>query len=137
MTIDQQVREYLSQHPSALDEKIGLVLEEVSPERVRGWAPVASNTQAAGLWHGGASAVLVETLASLGALAYSLPLRVPVGTELSVSHLRAVTSGRVNGLAQPLHLGKSSVCYQVLLNDAEGLIAVGRLTCRLIKVEAN
>ncbi len=133
MTIDQQVSEYLSHNPSALDEKIGLVLEKISPEEVRGWAPVTSNTQSAGLWHGGASAVLVETLASLGALAYSLPLRVPVGTELSVSHLRPASTGRVEGVAQPLHLGESSTCYQVQLSDAAGLIAVGRLTCRLIK----
>ena len=132
MGINQQVSEYLARHPSALDEKIGLVLETVSSKCVRGWAPVASNTQAGGLWHGGASAVLVETLASLGALAYSLPLRVPVGTELSVSHLRALNSGRVQGLAQPLHLGRSTACYQVILSDGERPIAVGRLSCRLI-----
>ena len=57
--------EYAELH-SALDEKMGFELLSLTPERVVGRVPVAGNTQPYGLWHGGASCVLAETLASLG-----------------------------------------------------------------------
>ena len=54
---------------SALDAKMGLELLELTAERVVGRMPVDGNTQPFGLWHGGASCVLAETLASLGSYA--------------------------------------------------------------------
>ena len=50
-----------------LAERLGIELVEASPERVVGTMPVAGNTQPLGLLHGGASAALAETLASIGA----------------------------------------------------------------------
>ncbi|MCL1837980.1 MAG: aromatic compound degradation protein PaaI, partial [Propionibacteriaceae bacterium] len=53
---------------SALDAKMGFELLEVSPTAVLIRYPVAGNTQPAKLWHGGASAVAMESAASLAAL---------------------------------------------------------------------
>ncbi|HJE51429.1 MAG TPA: PaaI family thioesterase, partial [Tessaracoccus flavescens] len=84
---------------SPLDEKLGLTITELTAERVVGSIPVDGNQQPFGLLHGGASGVVVETLASMGALAHGYPDRVGVGVDLNVTHVRAVRAGRVTGTA--------------------------------------
>lgn len=118
---------------SPLDEKMGMELLELSPERVVGRVPVAGNTQVAGIWHGGASAVMVESLGSMGAYAVAAPQgRIAVGLDLSVSHHRVTTAGHVTGTAIPLQLGRTIVSYEVVLRDDDGhRVATGRLTCML------
>ncbi|SHJ83906.1 uncharacterized domain 1-containing protein [Tessaracoccus bendigoensis DSM 12906] len=118
---------------SPLDTKIGLVLTELTPKRVVGTIPVDGNQQPFGLLHGGATATLVETLASMGAMAHGYPRRVGVGVDLNVTHLRAVKGGTVTGTAVAVHLGVSVVTYQVDVRDEEGRqTATGRLTCHMI-----
>ncbi len=118
---------------SAFDTKVGIVITERSAERVCGRAPVDGNTQPYGIWHGGATAALVETLGSVGAVEHAGPARRAVGTELNVSHLRSVRSGWVHGVATALHLGASSAIYRVdLTDDDRRLIASGRLSCRIL-----
>lgn len=124
---------WITQLSSPFDDKLGLEITELTPQRVRGRAPVAGNTQPFGLWHGGASATIVETLGSMGAVAHAGPGRRAVGTELNISHLRSVETGWVHGLATALHLGTSSAIYQVELTDDAGrLVASGRLSCRIL-----
>ncbi|MDO4784345.1 MAG: PaaI family thioesterase [Propionibacteriaceae bacterium] len=119
---------------SALDEKMGLTLSEVTAHRVAGSMPVAGNTQPFLLWHGGASCVLVETLSSLGAACLGYPSLVGAGVDINVTHLRPVRSGRVHGVATPVRTGGRTVVFQAELRDDDGeLVAVGRLTCRLVK----
>lgn len=118
---------------SPLDRRLGFVMTELSPERVVGSIPVEGNQQPFGLLHGGATGVLVETLASMGAMAHGYPGRAGVGVDLNVTHLRSARSGRVTGTARALHLGRSVAAYQVEVVDDEGnLTAVGRLTCQMI-----
>ncbi|MFC6359047.1 PaaI family thioesterase [Luteococcus peritonei] len=119
---------------SALDEKMGLEMLELSPERVSGRVPVEGNTQVAGIWHGGASAVMVESLGSMGAYAHARGFgRIAVGLDISVTHHRVTRTGWVTGVATPLQLGRSICSYQVELTDDEGhRVATGRLTCMLI-----
>lgn len=119
---------------SALDEKLGTEILVLAPDRVIGRAPVAGNTQITGSWHGGASGILVESLASLGANAHARPLgRMAVGVDLNVTHHRAVSEGHVTGVATPLHLGGHVATYQVeLRDDRDRLVATGRLTCQLV-----
>lgn len=120
---------------SALDEKLGLEITSATAERVTGRAPVTGNTQPMGLWHGGASAVMVETLGSVAANLHAGD-GAAVGTEINVSHLRPATSGWVHGTAQAIHLGRTSAVYQVDLTDDQGrLIATGRLSCRILADE--
>ncbi|NHB83962.1 PaaI family thioesterase [Tessaracoccus sp. HDW20] len=118
---------------SPLDTKLGLVMTELTAERVVGSIPVDGNQQPFGLLHGGATATLVETLASMGAMMHGHPDRAGVGVDLNVTHLRASRSGRVTGTATAVHLGRSVVTYQVDVRDEEGrLTATGRLTCNMI-----
>jgi len=118
---------------SALDAKMGLEVLELTPERVVGRMPVEGNTQPMGLWHGGASCVLVETLGSIGAAAHAQPERVAVGVDINATHHRSVQSGWVTGTATALRLGRTVTSYEVVLVDDEGRrVCTARLTCQLI-----
>ena len=120
---------------SPLDVKLGFVLNELSAHRVVGSIPVEGNQQPFGLLHGGATATLIETLASMGAMAHGYPDRVGVGIDLNVTHLRSPRGGRVTGTATAVHLGGRMVTYQVDVRDEEDrLTASGRLTCQLVAV---
>ena len=118
---------------SALDAKMGLQLLELTADRVVGRMPVEGNTQPFGLWHGGASCVLAETLASLGSFAHGRPDRVGVGVDLNATHHRSVRSGWVTGVATALRLGRSVASYEVVLSDHAGArLCTARVTCQII-----
>ena len=116
--------------PEGLDTRMGL---EVSAERVVGRMPVAGNTQPLGLWHGGASCVLAESLASIAATAAVRPDRVAVGVDLNATHHRSAHSGWVTGTATALRLGRTVLSYEVvLLDDDQQRICTARLTCQAV-----
>ena len=95
--------------------------------------PVPGNTQPAGVLHGGATAALVEGLASIAASMHAQPERIAVGVDLNVTHLRPAISGKVTGKTTPVRLGRRTTVHTVEIYDSTGeLIAVGRLTCQLI-----
>ena len=125
--------EWVGDYTSALDEKMGFELLELTPERVVGRCPVEGNTQPIGLWHGGASCVMAETLASMGAVAHALPARFAVGVDINATHHRAVRSGYVTGVATALKLGRSTAMYEIVLTDDHGnRVCTARLTCQLV-----
>ncbi|MEV6103365.1 hotdog fold thioesterase [Streptomyces sp. NPDC051940] len=115
-----------------LGERMGLKVLEASAERVVGTLPVEGNTQPYGLLHGGASAVLAETLGSVGAMLHGGPSKVAVGVDLNCTHHRGVRSGLVTGTATPLHRGRSTATYEIVVTDEEGRrVCTARLTCLL------
>lgn len=117
---------------SALDAKMGLEVLELTPERVVGRMPVEGNTQPMGLWHGGASCVLVETLGSIGAAAHAQPDRVAVGVDINATHHRAAARGWVTGTATALRLGRTVAMYEIVLSDDEGQrVCTARVTCQV------
>jgi len=118
-------------------ERMEIELVEASADRAVATMPVAGNTQPYGLLHGGASAVLAETLGSYAAQMHAGPGRAAVGIELSCTHHRSARSGHVTGTATALHLGRTLATYQVVVEDAEGRrICTARLTCMLIDAAA-
>ena len=126
---------WLAEVVSPLDVKLGVDITELSAERAVGSMPVEGNEQPFGLLHGGASGVLIETLASMCAMAYGYPERAGVGVDLNVTHVRAARSGRVTGTATAIHLGGRVASYAVEIVDDEGrTTAVGRLTCQMIQL---
>ncbi|SHL81752.1 PaaI family thioesterase [Actinacidiphila paucisporea] len=116
-----------------LGERMGIRVLEASPDRVVGTMPVEGNTQPYGLLHGGASAVLAETLGSVGAMLHGGPGRVAVGVDLNATHHRGMRSGLVTGTATPVHRGRSSATYEIVItDDASGKrVCTARLTCML------
>jgi 1,4-dihydroxy-2-naphthoyl-CoA hydrolase len=122
---------------SALDTKMGFELLSLKPERVVGRMPVEGNTQPYGLWHGGASCVLAETLASLGSFMYAQPERISVGVDINATHHRSVTAGWVTGTATALQLGRSVASYEIVItNDADERVCTARVTCQLVTPRA-
>ncbi len=116
----------------ALAVKMGLRIVEASPSRVVGTLPVEGNTQPFGLLHGGASAVLAETLGSIGSNLHAGPGRFSVGVDLNITHHRGMREGTVTGVATPLHLGGTVTTYEIVITDEGGRpVATSRLTCVL------
>ncbi len=122
-----------------LDKKMGFEMHELTAERVVGSIPVEGNTQPFGMLHGGASAVLLETLASMGAVVHGMPTnQAAVGVDLNITHIRSATQGRVTGTATALHLGRRTAIYEVEIVDDKGRrTAIGRLTCQMIEKPAE
>ncbi|MFP8905347.1 PaaI family thioesterase [Streptomyces atacamensis] len=115
-----------------LGERMGLVITHAAPERVVGTLPVEGNTQPYGLLHGGASAVLAETLGSVGAMLHGGPTKLAVGVDLNCTHHRGLTSGTVTGTATPVHRGRSTTTYEIAVTDEQGRrVCSARLTCML------
>ena len=127
------IPDWVKTMPSALDVSMGLELLEVTPQRVVGRMPVEGNTQPIGLWHGGASCVMAETLASIGAAAHGMPEKFAVGVDINATHHRSVRSGHVTGTATALKLGRTVAMYEIVLTDDGGhRVCTARLTCQLI-----
>ncbi|CAM5572491.1 PaaI family thioesterase [Streptomyces abikoensis] len=113
-----------------LGERMGVHVVEASAERVVGTMPIEGNTQPYGLLHGGASAVLAETLGSVGAMLHGGPSRIAVGVDLNCTHHRGVRSGLVTGVATPVHRGRTTATYEIAVTDEQGKrVCSARLTC--------
>ena len=122
---------------SALDDKMGIELLELGPQRSRARMPVAGNTPPFGLWHGGASCVLAETLASLSAFAEVGSGGRVFGVDINATHHRSVRSGIVTGVATALHLGRQMASYEVVISDDRGKrVCTARITCALLPTES-
>jgi uncharacterized protein (TIGR00369 family) len=119
-------------------ERMGIELTSVGAERTTGTMPVAGNTQPYGLLHGGASAVLAETLGSVAAGLHAGPGRAAVGIELNATHHRAVREGVVTGEAVALSLGRSIASYEIVVTGPDGRrVCTARLTCMLLDAPAE
>ncbi|MEU7684181.1 PaaI family thioesterase, partial [Streptomyces spectabilis] len=115
-----------------LGNRMGVQILEASAERVVGTMPVEGNTQPYGLLHGGASAVLAETLGSIGAMLHGGSRKIAVGVDLNCTHHRGVRSGLVTGVATPVHRGRSTTTYEVVVSEESGKrVCTARLTCLL------
>ena len=114
---------------AGLAERLGIEWLEISGERVVARMPVEGNVQPYGILHGGATAALCETVASVGtAVRVGAEKRV-TGVELNINHLRAVTDGNVTATGVPLHVGRTTAVWDMRVHDDDDrLIAVSRLT---------
>jgi 1,4-dihydroxy-2-naphthoyl-CoA hydrolase len=123
-----------------IHESLGIHAVEASPERVVLEMDVGPKVhQPFGLLHGGASAVLAESAASLGAyLAADPETRRALGIELNISHLKAVRDGVVRAEARPLRLGRTLQVWSVEIADGEGdPVAAARCTLAIRPAEAE
>ncbi|MFJ5548379.1 PaaI family thioesterase [Streptomyces sp. NPDC093225] len=115
-----------------LGERMDIRVLEAAPDRVVGTMPVEGNTQPYGLLHGGASAVLAETLGSVGAMLHGGIDKIAVGVDLNCTHHRGIRSGLVTGVATPVHRGRSTATYEIVITDEDGKrVCTARLTCLL------
>ncbi|CAM5274516.1 hotdog fold thioesterase [Streptomyces abikoensis] len=113
-----------------LADRMGITFQEATPERLVATMPVAGNTQLYRMLHGGASAVLAESLGSIGAVLHAGEGHIAVGVDLNATHHRAVRTGTVTGVATALHLGRTTATYEVVISDEAGRrVCTARITC--------
>lgn len=118
----------------ALADRMGIEVTEASPERVVATMPVEGNTQPYGMLHGGASAVLAETIGSIGAALHARRRYdgIALGVDLNCTHHRAVRAGTVTGVATALQLGGTVAAYEIVISDEAGRrVCTARLTCTI------
>jgi 1,4-dihydroxy-2-naphthoyl-CoA hydrolase len=122
----------------ALGERMGITLVSASIDSeglatISATMPVEGNTQPYGLLHGGASAVLAETLGSIasGITAFNRigEGTLVVGIDLNCTHHKAVRDGVVTGVAQMISAGNTMLSSEIVITNAEGeRICTSRLT---------
>ena len=118
-----------------MPDHLGIRFVEVGPDFMRAEMPVSDRTkQPFGILHGGASAALAETVASVaGWYCVDQSAKVVVGIELNVNHIRSKREGTLTATARPLHLGRTTQVWEVRINDEEGrLVAISRMTAAVV-----
>lgn len=90
-----------------------------------------------GRLHGGASLVLAETMASVGASLVVDPEQfVAVGMEINANHVRPIHSGWVIGTARPESRGRTTQIWSIRITDEAGkLVCISRFTAAVIALQ--
>lgn len=131
-TTGSPLQNIIAMDRGGLGERMGIEWLEVGSERTVARMPVAGNTQPFGLLHGGASAVLAESVGSVASNMHAGEGRFAVGIELSCTHHRSARDGYVTAVATPLSLGRTLASHDIVITDEEGeRICTARLTCLL------
>ncbi|MGH2818942.1 MAG: PaaI family thioesterase [Actinomycetota bacterium] len=118
-------------YQNTIHETLGIRAIDVTPDRVVLEMDIGPKVhQPMGLLHGGASAVLAESAASMGAYMNCEPEKeFAVGTDLNISHLRARREGLLKAIAHPIRKGRTIHVWSIDLVDGNGeLVAVARCT---------
>jgi len=116
-------------------EHIGLQVTEVGDDFITATLPVNERTmQYMGIIHGGASVVLAETVGSIAAGMCCPKDSYVVGLDINANHVRAGHPPFVSGTARPLHIGSSTMVWDIKIHDSENkLVCVSRLTMAVLK----
>ena len=116
-------------------EHLGIVFTEVGADYITATMPVDHRTkQPYGLLHGGASVVLAETLGSVAAnCVLDTEKYYCVGLDINANHIRSVRSGLVTGTAKPVHIGKTTQVWEILIyGNGQQLVCISRLTMAVL-----
>ncbi len=86
-----------------------------------------------GVLHGGASAALAESAASVGANLNCADGFIALGQEINANHLCPMSEGVLTATAVPVHIGRKSQVWTIELRDeAQRLICISRCTLAVI-----
>lgn len=112
-------------------EHLGIEFLELGDRFISARMPVDFRThQPMGLLHGGASAVLAETLGSVGStLLVDREKYNCVGLDINANHVKSARTGYVIGKATPIHIGRRTHVWDIrITNEDDALICISRLT---------
>lgn len=127
----QEPERVLAGWVASIHDVLGIEFVEITKDRVELQMEVGPQVhQPMGMLHGGASAVIAESAASIGAyMNCEEGVEFAVGTDLNISHLRGKSDGKVKAVAVPERIGRSLQVWTIDILDEEGKkIAVGRCT---------
>ncbi|MED4455246.1 hotdog fold thioesterase [Metabacillus fastidiosus] len=117
-------------------EALGIQILKMDDEGVIATMPVDSRThQPFGILHGGASVALAETAASVGSFHFiDQENEICVGLEINANHIRSKKEGIVTAHAKPVHVGKTSMVWEIkIVDEQEDLICISRCTIAVLK----
>lgn len=123
---------------NTLMEALGMEVIHAQPDKVVMTMPVEARThQPMGFLHGGASVALAESAASIGAYLNVNPDENQIfGIEINANHLKSVREGIVTGTAIPLHIGKTTMVWQITIESESGeSISISRCTIGVIPMK--
>ena len=110
---------------------VGIEFIDAGDDYIVARMPVDERTrQNRGILNGGASCLLAETV---GSHASSLCLNPDkehcVGLDINANHIRSVSEGFVYATGKPIHLGRSTHVWEIIIrDDQERLVCIARLT---------
>lgn len=101
---------------------MGVVLEELSPERVLASMEVRPDLcTAGGILHGGAYMAFADTLGAVGTVVNLPPGKKTTTTDSSTKFIAGAKVGTtVQGESVALHRGRTTQVWQTLIRNAEG-----------------
>lgn len=119
----------------SMAEHVGLRVTEVGDDYITATMPVDERTrQYMGIIHGGASVVLAETIGSIAAGMCCPEGYHAVGLDINANHIRAGHPPQVIGTTRPLHIGASTMVWEIKIHDSHNkLVCVSRLTMAVLK----
>lgn len=112
-------------------DALGMEVVSAEKESVVMTMPVDHRTrQPAQYLHGGASAALAETAASIGASANIDSNKESIfGIEINANHIKSKAEGIVTAKATPIHIGRKTMVWQINITDEKDqLICAARCT---------
>ncbi len=120
----------------SVHDALGIEVIKVTPEEVIVQVPVGPRVhQPYGILHGGVSALIAESAASIGGAVTVGPGQIVVGTELNCSHLRSIREGVLTATARPIRTGRTVHVWGIELTDEQGrMICIAR--CSLAVLDA-
>ena len=132
---DAHFASYVPEASPSIHELLDVEVLEASPEKVVLRLPVNWKVhQPYGILHGGVSALLAESAASLGGSLAAGPDRGVVGIELNASHLRSLREGHLTATATPVRVGRTVQVWRIDLTGDDGR-AVCEARCSLAVIE--
>jgi len=135
MTKNKALQKLNDFQKNTITELLGIEITDFGPDYFCGKMPVDHRTvQPYGLLHGGASAVLAESLGSIaGGMQVNRDTQTVVGVEINCNHLRSAREGWVYGKATPVKIGRKIQVWNIEIKNDDGkMVAVSRLTLAVI-----
>lgn len=120
---------------NSMSDFLDIAFTEVGSHFLKATMPVTDKTkQPMGLLHGGASAVLAETIGSVASVCViDIKTKSIVGLELNCNHIRSAKEGLVTATCSPFHIGKTTHVWNIEIHDEQQkLVCISRLTVMIL-----
>jgi 1,4-dihydroxy-2-naphthoyl-CoA hydrolase len=135
MSGEELVKHLNSTRQGSIWEALDITVVTAEKDLVVATMPIGPNQrQQVGYLHGGASLVLAESVASLGAaLNTDLERQATFGLEINANHLRPKREGRLIATGTPIHKGRTTHVWDIRITDEnDRLICVSRCTVAIV-----
>ena len=115
---------------NTLMQTMGIEFIDVGQDYLTAKMPVTPKVhQPDGVLHGGANAVLAESVGSMAAHIFLNAKDMMIrGTQITANHIRSLQDGEVFATATYIHKGRTTQLWDIKVNDADGKLIS---SCRL------